>query len=340
MKFYAAASKTPIILVKRLPKFFSFAPLFLSFFLLLPFLHAESDHVESLINNEKDELKKWLDEDGDLPPAFLLGDGPSVHLYSTFMERTGAGRLCANVDFDELLEEKKTLGERESFVINFKAARNRASIGESCLIRPGDTLAAVSAGMTRKVGVKDFIVKRARPVCSEDAPFILTLTIDTFLDQEPFFYASDPELKEGDNFFRSIETLGPFTYSDAVKREINTLIQFPEEFEFKTHEIRAMNCDGVVVLKRKSVSSDDSGLPNEILLAVKDDNVSVLISELVDKMNGSGHLELTGVLDYNLDGLTDILVTGTQAGCPYSVLFQGEAETFQKIDLPTSPCKC
>ena len=100
------------------------------------------------------------------------------------------------------------------------------------------------------------------------------------------------------------------------------------------------NCTALIRLVREKVDKNDEGLPNELILSIKNNNISVLAQEKVSLQSRSGHIRIIGTLDWNGDGFMDVLLAGDHEGCSYQSLFIGTEDGFDPADLPPDPCGC
>jgi hypothetical protein len=303
-------------------------------------VRASTDDVESLIEKEKVEEQNPpanRSADETAPPAFLLGTTDSVALYSSAVYGGDPSPICESFPFDELIDMSNGDPLDEETVLNMKLPRVRQAVEDSCLIRPGDEVLAVGRGSQSWILIRDFVIRRAPAVCPADSPYSLMARLDHELDEAPLFYSTDPDLKEGDNEFAPVHPLAPVPNATELLRPV---VSDMKEYEVRGATVAAANVEALFHLRRRRVTPDDDGFPNEILLWQKGDKIELLTQEAVDSVNGSGSVNVEAVLDYNRDGFLDLWVKGTQRKCPYYLLYQGGEEGFTPVELPNTPCSC
>ncbi len=313
--------------------------LFLILFLIVPSLFA-ADEIEGLIDKEQAAESVWVDSDGDLPPARLLGTETAVRIYSPANETTRDNLLCSSVEFDEILELEREEKISNEIKLNISIPRIRESISDSCLIRPGDPLLAVGPGWQELVVVKEFIVRSEKPICPNDPPYSLWVNFDAPLRAEPFFFSTEVELPTSTNGYVSIDGYKAEPLDRRLKEKLAQDIPFFDEYETGVYTLDATKGDRLITVKRKSVSSDDSSLISEAVYVEKGGLLTMVQSEQVDSTHGSGHLAIEGFLDFDGDKILDLLLIGDHQGCSYQSLFKGTEMGFERLDLPTRPCSC
>lgn len=292
------------------------------------------DDVDGLIEKSKAQDESVEDVSDDVPPAFLLGDRKSVTIYSSTVYGGNASPVCQSFPFDELIELSNGNPENDETVLNMKIPRVKQVVEESCLIRPGDDVIAITASSQTWVAIKDFVIVRAQALCPSDSPYSLVGRIGRSLEADPLFYSTDPELKEGENEYVGI-AMSPGSIEGAR-------IDIPDvkDYIVTTVQVSGLNVDALFHLKRRSVTPDDDYFPNEMVYWQKGDKLELLTQEAVDSLSGSGHVRVEGIFDYNRDGFLDIWISGDQKTCPYHLLFDGSENGFTPIDLPNKPCSC
>ncbi len=303
--------------------------------LVLAPLQASGDDIESLIDTEKVEQEPAPDAGGDdVPPAFLLGDSSSVALYSSSVYGGDPSPICDSFPFDELIDMNDSDPLAEDVVLNMRLPRVKQTVEEACLIRPGDDVLAVGRGRQTWVLIRDFVIRKAPGVCPSDSPYSLTARVDTVLADEPLFYSTDADLKEGENDFRLI------AMSTASRAPLTGVVADIQEYDVRMATVSASNVDAFFHLKRRQLTPEDDGFPNEMVLWQSGDQIQILSQEAVDSVGGSGRLNVEAVFDYNRDGRLDVWIRGDQKKCPFHLLYEGGEEGFIPVDLPNKPCSC
>jgi len=301
---------------------------------------SRADDLGSLIDLEVREKKKWDHEEGDMPPTFLFGDKEGVEIYSQARYRGEENVLCDPLEFDNLIDVSlKTYGE-ETILLNLSLPQVREVLSQKCLVRPGDSFLAVGPSWQIAVSVKDFVVKKEVPVCAEDYPYGLWVSFSKELPSDPLFYTSLVNVKEGENGFRSSKELEEKRLEPESRGLLAEKVAFLDDYEITIYDVQAPNCQQIFWLRRKGVSLEDEGLFNEVILSRMGNKFEILMAERVDRVEGSGHVRLSGVLDYNGDGFLDIFLRGDKAGCFYKALFDGVEGGLEYNPLPNRPCSC
>jgi len=300
-----------------------------------------SDQIESLIDKQKQENRVWDQEDNeDLPVAFLFGDSSSILLYSAAANRGRGNALSEPFEFDELIQLSRGNPADSETVLNTDLVSLREAFEQHCLVRPGDVFVAVGPSWQQYVEIKDFAVRKDRPICASDSPYSLWARFEEGLPGKPLFYSTDTDLPQGDNHFVAASTLPKQPLSDDLKERLMDQIKFAGDYDMTTYLINAPNCDRLLMLHRRIVSPDDAELPNDLAVSEKSGVFQRLLVERVQTDQGTGHIQLDGVLDYNGDGRIDLLFSGDHAGCPYQALFEGTDQGFDPVDLPNKACAC
>lgn len=298
------------------------------------------DSLESLIEKEQKAVKEWAEEAEELPPAMLIGDRTGVELYSAITNRGKGNALCEPLPFDELIELSRGKPSGRETVINTDLPRVRELLQDACVVRPGDYFLAVGAGRQARVPIKRLVIRRDRASCPQDSPYSLWGAFATALDDDPIFFLSGEDVPEGDNGFLSVLEQPIPGGTTGLKAGWPRGIGDARDYDAWQVAFGTSTADRLVVLRRKTVSLDDDGLPNAALLIERDGKTEMLFMERVDVKKGSGHLQPACFIDYNKDGLTDLIVTGDHAGCPYILVFSGSSEGLKQSDFPQKPCKC
>lgn len=300
-----------------------------------------SDEIEGLIEQEKDELVEWAYETESLPSGIFLGDQSGVEIYSEFMSSQTGPFLCDDLELTELVElTGGRLSDNETH-LNFLLDRVRDEIGNSCTVRPGDSLRAIGPGWQTEVKVHQFTIKRAGPTCRGISPYALWVSFEKPLRQEPLFFHSSEDIPANiDNHYRGTSLLPLEKVDQQTKKLLNALLLYSDEYRADVYRLDEKNSDALIHLVKKSISLTDEGLPHELLINQLKNDLEILEMEKVDSQKGSGGVELQGVLDFNQDGWVDLWVQGTQAGCVYKQLFMGKEGGFEPIFTPSRPCRC
>ncbi len=330
---------------------FALLAITLLFFLGFPTVFA-ADSLESLIFKEKEEAESWQERGEELPPLFLLGDEKGAAIYSPAVRGEEARLLCEPVPFDELVDlSEGAIGDRE-VVLNTSLPRVREVLARSCIVRPADALLAVGAGRQTWVEVKDFVVRWDNPLCPEDSPYSLWVSFQGPPPEPPLFYSTDGDLSEAENHYQPVRESAPVPWerrgqvlpqqdlTPALQSTLAKILKYPDDFNVSVASVGAKNCDRLLIFRRRSVSSEDFGLPNEVAVWQKGEELKPLVTEKVDVSKGSGHLALEGLLDYNTDGLIDLWVSGDRDGCSYRALFKGRETGFEAAPFPKKRCRC
>lgn len=305
-------------------------------FLLLvfaSFVHASTDDLEDLIDKER-VVNQPQSVDDAPPPAILLGDAGSVTIYSSVVYGGNPSPLCEAIPFDELMDLSDGNLRGNETVLNMKSPRIRDALEKACLIRPGDDVFVVGRGIQSWVKLGEFFVRPGRTHCQEDSPYALFGRLEQKLASEPLFYATHADLKEGDNYFQ------PLHMKPGTSPLIKQLVPDVAEYSVAQATVSASNVEIFFFLKRRMLRPEEDGFPSEIVLWQKGDRVNFLTQEQVDSVDGSGHLRIEGVLDFNQDGYLDVWLEGDQKKCPYYLLYQGLEDGFAPVELPNPPCSC
>ena len=275
-----------------------------------------------------------------MPPQWLLGDEASVELYSAATFKGQANLICNPTELDELIEVSGGKPSEQPYILNFKYPRVRDRLAQTCLARPGDTLMAITPGQNVLVSIEQFFVAFDPPLCPLDSSYSLHAKYEERLPLSPFFISTNTDLKEGSNGFVSRVDMEKVPLREKTREEIRKKVAFAEDYEIEVYDIQAKNCDQIIRLRKKRIQPEDVGLPHEIIFWGKENEISELILERVEKNRNSGHVQLMGILDYNFDENIDLLIEGDQDQCPYKIIFEGRSRGFQAMDVPNRPCSC
>jgi hypothetical protein len=308
--------------------------------LAIPAFSADDDDIEGLIETEQTNQDAWKDSEGDLPPARLIGSKNAILIYSPANEALRENYLCSDVEFDELLDSEESDGNFSAIILNTKSPRVKEALADRCLVRPGDPLLAVGPGWQEMVAVKEFLVRRERPVCPNDAPYSLWVTYDGTLPDDPFFFTTEIDWPATENGFKFVDQLSTETVTAEIRSKLNDELPFVDEYEALAYSVKAVNCDHLIRVTKKNVSAEDASLPGVMILSETRGRLQTLLSESIDGTHGTGHLTIEGILDFNGDQKIDLLLKGDHRGCPFNALFKGTDEGFERIDLPNRPCAC
>lgn len=302
----------------------------LGFFIQGPVFSA--DPLENLIDGEKKAREEWTEEAEELPPAFLWGDKNAVALNSLL--------ICQPLSFDELIEISQGDPSDKETILNLDIPRVREIIQGACLVRPKDPLFVIGEGNQQRVTFKNFVVRRDRPVCSSESPFSLWGSFDETLKEIPIFFSTTLTWPEGENQYAKEVEQKPLALEGILRQKLAEKVNDQREYRLWTVEKSSSNVERFLILRRATAQLEDDKLPNEILLAETAGEIESLWMERVDISKGSGHLRIEATLDFNGDGLLDLLLSGDHQGCPYRMAFEGSLDGFHPVDLPLNPCGC
>ena len=302
--------------------------LFLSALLLSP-LHA-ADPLDKLIMSEQEARDEWAQDADELPPASLWGNRTGVELSLP---------LCEPLPFDELIELSRGNPQNQETVLNLDLPRVREIMDRTCLVRPGDPLMAVGPGEQQRVALKNFVIRRDRPACSDDSPYSLWGTFPEPLPWDPIFFSSLEGWPEGGNAAVAL-TESPPSDESELRARVAKLVKDLSDFRITTIDIKAPNADALIVLRRKVATLEDDMLSNDMVLRQQGELLEVVWSERVDSKKGSGSLRPEVALDFNGDNFTDLVLSGTHQGCPYRLVLEGGEMGFSTVDLPQKTCFC
>ncbi len=312
--------------------------------LLLSFLsldiRAGDDDIENLITQEQTEQQKWEDIEGDLPPARLLGDKNAIRIYSPANQTTRDNFLCSAIEFDEILELNRDEKLTQEFKLNANLPRIREYLTESCLVRPGDPFLAVGEGWQELVVVHDFIVRPETPVCPDDPAYSLWVTYEGALPGDPVFFSTEVEWPVGSNGYKSAQEIPGEELDAKTKNLLANALPFSDEYAVEVFVLNAEKGIRVIQVKRDSIGSDDPSLINEAVYSLIGTDLTLLQSEQVDSVNGTGHLSMEGIFDMDGDKGVDLLLKGDRRKCSYRAIYRSTESGFERLDLPTRPCSC
>lgn len=314
--------------------------LFLLFALASAAHSASSDTVGELINQEKTAQSAWKQEEGDLPPLILIGDGHGVLVYQAGLERANAGLLCSDISFDELFETAAPSDPNATVEVNTALDRIRETIEDHCMVRPGDPLIAVGPGWQEIVTVKAFEIRPDRSGCPDDPKYSLWVTYDGAIPDVPYFFMTDVSIPTGANKFSAAADWKPTPLTPLLRNRVSPEVSFIDEYDGEMWAIGQPNCDHLIHLTKKRISPDDNDLPNEVLLAEKEGTVQLLLVERVDLSHGSGHLKPVATFDLDHDTDPELVVEGDHQGCLFRAAFRGREFGFERLALPVLACSC
>lgn len=306
--------------------------------LILPFC-LNADPVETLIEEKKTEAQTWAEEE-ELPPVFVLGDASGAQIYDDAFSSYPSPFLCDSVELDRLAELAGFEPNEHFKILNTSLSSVQRLLEQGCVLRPQDVLLAVGPGWQKNVYVKGFAMKRDRAVCPHDSPFSLWASYTDSLAEDPLFLTTELGLKEGLNEFRSIKPLAENDVNKDLLFQLKKTVSFFYDYRVASYRLSMENCERVLILTRDNPGPDDALLPNEMMLFQKGDALETLLLERVDLKKGSGWIRDVSLLNFNNDAWIDLFVTATRHKCPYTVLFRGTKEGFERILLPTKPCEC
>jgi hypothetical protein len=218
--------------------------------------------------------------------------------------------------------------------------RIKEIISESCLIRPGDRLVAIGAGLNRAMEVASFVLRKEKPLCPEDRGYSLWAVFDTPLDFYPLLVSTDINLMAGANNFDDTSLR---TGMAPTKEEFGVLaatIPFVRDYDVRRYDAAMLGERKIFLLVRHEVSLDDVGLPSAMVVAQSTGAVQILATVNIKRREKSGHLSMGAILDYDLDGKADLWIEGDENGCAFRLLYQGTAVGYDRLDTPNKPCSC
>jgi hypothetical protein len=295
---------------------------------------VESDQVEQLIETEKNTETAWTQDRSELPAVGVPGNVTGAEIFSV---ASVPNLLCDSVDLDSLAEGGQ-VGVDGTINLNTALQQTREEISNDCLVQPGDRFMAVAAGTQTAVVIDSFFLRSIHPVCPTDPPYALWVRFQSTAPVVPLFFSTDPELHEGSNSLPGIK--GPTTPPADLMKALKSQVRFLDEYAVESFEVGTPNCQRVAVLRRTKVELDDTGSINEAVFAQTGTGVTLLRSELVNSGAGSGHVRLGAVLDFNGDGLADLVLDGDEEGCAYQAIFRGQSGGFRPEPMPTQRCRC
>jgi hypothetical protein len=304
----------------------------------LTFFAADSDKLESLIEAEKEQEEKWLEETRELPAVFLWGDESGVQI-----DDPGAignpSALCTEVPYDQFLFNTNQSASWQDPELNTASPLLRQLLADTCLIRPTDQVLAVGEGWQQTVVLKKFVLRGSGSACDNEFPYSLWGQFDGPLPGSPLFFATDAELPSGDNNFAAIEwkTAGPLV---SHEHPLRSPVPDLNDYTVALSSIGAANVDALYFLERRIMTLEDEDLPHHVIAWCSGERCETLWLERVSRKNGSGHIRVLGTLDFNFDGRRDLVLEGDKSGCAYKQIFQGLEIGFFPIETPTLACGC
>jgi hypothetical protein len=301
---------------------------------------AEEDSLEKLIVNEKEAQSQWGGESDFLPVMHLAGDQTGILVYQAGLEREGTALVCSDIEFDELMDTNTPPRPGSPVTVNTAIPRVRDILKERCLFQPGDPVLAVGPGWQELVTVRGYEIRRDPGACPNDPPMALWATIDGTFPEPPFFYSTTLEWPTGPNQFVFSEDWLIEPLANDLKIKLMGAVSFFTEYDVKIMRLNLPGCDRLIVLKKSKLSLEDAELPGEILLSEKAGEIQTLLIERVDLHKGSGRLVPIGLLDLNRDPFLDLVVEGVHQGCPYRIIFLGQSDGFEQLEVPVPPCGC
>jgi hypothetical protein len=304
---------------------------------ILPFVRA-TDPLESLIQSEN--KAEATEDNAELPTMFLFGDRNAVKIYSAGTRTLTEMWVCRGLELDELVQMSRGDSTQNEIEINLSIPRVRKMFEDACLIRPGDFVMALASGFQTPVTVKRFFVRRDAVHCPKESPLSLWGSFDEILEQSPFLFSTNLDLPEGDNSLKLLNGIADVRVDDNIRKALKSKIPFLDDFDISGKPLEDSQVQMLIHVRRRIVETDDDGLPNELLFALRGDDVEEIWVERVDLQSGSGHIRPWAVWDYNGDGHLDILIEGDHQKCLYQMLLTGGETSFGAEDMPTEPCGC
>ncbi|MFN0117519.1 MAG: hypothetical protein ACKVQC_04390 [Elusimicrobiota bacterium] len=305
----------------------------------LLFASTDDDQIENLIVAKQQEDELWKDRDGDLPETTLSGDKQTVEIFSDRMELATLP-LCTGLELDEFLDIATDQFHGNILTLDFSNLKLRQYFIDHCLVRPDDMMTAVGKTNISHVTIAGFQIRRSLNQCETDRPFTLEAVLDEPLIENPIFFTTDLKLSSGTVQFYSVESLKKIPLGDNLRIVMKKQIPFLDEFSTESYELSHSSSTTLIWLKRKNLTPDDEGLSSEVLLSWSDQRLETLLQTKVSLKEGTGHLKINGVFDFDRDGFDDLFISGDQAHCPFELLFRGSNNGFIPYSLPLRRCKC
>lgn len=314
----------------------------IAFFLLISssFLSqvGANDPLESLIESEnKTEV---VEDNSELPSQFLYGDKNAVKIYSPGTRTLSETWVCRGLELDELVQMSRGDSAQTEMEINLSIPRVRTIFEDACLVRPGDFVMALAPGFQTPITLNRFFVRRDVVSCPKESPFSLWGGFEEILEQPPFLFSTNLDLPEGDNSLKFLQAISDVRVDDTIRKALKSKIPFLDDFDISGKPLEDSQVQMLIHVRRRSVEPDDDGLPNELLFALRGDDVEEIWVERVDLRSGSGHIRPWAVWDYNGDGHLDILIEGDHQKCLYQMLLTGGESSFEAENIPNEPCGC
>jgi hypothetical protein len=297
-----------------------------------------SDPVGSLIDSEKEQEQKWLEEPHEVPPAFLWGDARGVEIDNPrAIENPTA--MCSEIAYDQwlgLADEPSSDGDMR---LNTISPRSRDLLSETCLMRPGDRVLAIGEGWQKEMSLNTFVLRKSATPCPEQFPYALWGKFDAPLPDPPLFFTTQLDFGERNNAFAAA-VWSNLASSNTDTAGLRAAVAHTDDYLISISSLSATNVDALYFLERRSVTLEDNDLPYNLLAACKRGQCETLWLERVNERKGSGHLHVVGTLDFNGDGRRDLLLQGDNAGCPYRKIFMGLETGFSPMESPLLACAC
>jgi hypothetical protein len=304
---------------------------------LLPSVSATDDPLGSLIDSEQEKEQAWLEEPRDIPDVYLWGDNHGVEIDNPRAIDNPAA-LCSEIEYDHWIALSDSSTVSGDVPVNISSPQLRELLSDTCLVRPTDRILAVGKGWQKKVAMDAFVMRSVSMPCPQQFPYALWGKIETELPGTPLFYTTDLDFGENGNSFAAplwipLKNTGGDVALQAAVPNLS-------DYVVSISSLAAGNVDALYLLERRTVTLEDDDLPYQIVAWCKSGQCQTLWIERVSHKNGSGHVIVTGTLDFNGDGRRDLLLEGDNAGCPYRKIFLGVETGFSPMETPELACAC